>query len=120
MLEFDDKTCSPEELNLVATLFEQHTDGLPNVIRYQSVYGQDSFGFYVLYLELTTYEADPKVFFQMLEVDQKIGWTNPEHVEVLVFYQKAIKIIADEEVSTCNRIRFILQKNLIILSIFVK
>ena len=46
---------------------------------------QVSFGFYFLYLKSTKYKADPKDFFQILENDRKMGWTNPAHVEHLIF-----------------------------------
>ena len=62
------------------------------------MYGQVSCGFYYWYLTLTKHEADPKVFFQILEVDRKMGWTNPAHVEEVVFSYKGIKIIDDEKV----------------------
>ena len=68
---------------------------------------KQSCGFYHLFMKLTKWEADPKAFFQILEVDKKIGWTHPAHVEEIVFNYKGIKIIADEEVSGMNS--FILQ-----------
>jgi len=41
----------------------------------------------------------PRAFFDILEIDREIGWTNPKHVETRVFYWKALKVIKDEEVS---------------------
>ena len=77
-----------------------HTDGVPpETPAYQDSLGQESAGFYILFLELKQYEADPNAFFEILEVDRKIGWTNPEHVEELVFNKKGLKIINDEQVS---------------------
>ena len=96
-LRYAGKTCAEEDLKLITLLFEHHTDGIPG---YEHIIrdGEKSYGFYYLYLRLTMYEADPKIFFQLLKVDQKIGWTNPAHVERMVFELKGIKIIEDEEV----------------------
>ena len=66
------KTCPEEDIKFVTLLFEHHTEGIPaydKILRDSQV----SYGFYYLYLKLTMYEADPKVFFQILKVDQKIG-----------------------------------------------
>ena len=100
--------CSADDLMLVATLFEQNTsdrtsigaveDSVKNAACCDDV-GEASFGFYLLFLRLTKYDATPKPFFKILEVDQKIGWSNLAHVEQNVFQHKAIKIIADEQVS---------------------
>ena len=92
------KICSEEDLKFVTLLFEHHTEGIPKneyIIRDS----QKSSGFYFLYLKLTIYEADPKVFFQLLRVDQKIGWANPAGVEIMVFEFKALKIIEEEKVT---------------------
>lgn len=106
----DGKPFSADDLMLVATLFEQNTSGRTS-LEYGTVedavenagcrdaVGEESFGFYLLYLRLTKYDATPKPFFKILEVDQKIGWSNPAHVELNIFQHKAIKIIADEQVS---------------------
>ena len=99
VLSIAGKTCPPEQINFVATLFQDHTNGVPAPQSYGTVDGQVSFGFYHLYLKLTKYEADPKIFFQLLEIDRKIGWTNAAHVEEIVFFNKGIKIIEDEKVS---------------------
>ena len=107
MLEEEGKKCSRQELNLVATILEQHSNDISELGGCRRNIGQGSSGFYILYLGLKRYDADPKPFFRILEVDRKIGWTNPTHVEYLVFYYKAIKIIEEEEVSL--RISFILR-----------
>ena len=99
LLKVADKTCSLEDIKFVAGLFEQHSTGVPVLQRYLAPDGERSYGFYFLFLKQTTVDADPNTFFQILAVDQKIGWTNPVHVESRVFYFKAIKIIQDEKVS---------------------
>ena len=99
MLERGYKTCSQEELIAVATLFEHHTIGVPEVKFFLAIDGKTSYGFYYLFLISTKYEVEPEPFFQILEIDQKIGWTNLAHVEQNVFYFKGIKIIEDEQVS---------------------
>ena len=101
MLEYSGKICSQKELNLVASLFEQHSKGVPEVEGYQGIDQQWSYGYYYLFLKLTKWDADSKAFFQILQVDQKIGWTNPVHVEEAVFVCKGIQIIQDEEVRRC-------------------
>ena len=85
----------------MATLFEQHSNGVPELEKFLMLNGQPSvsYGFFLLFLRLTKWEADPAAFFQILEVDRKIGWTNPAHVEESIFYFKAIKIIDDQQVS---------------------
>ena len=102
-------TCPDEDITLVATLFENHTEGIPE---YEGIQrdGQVSYGFYYLYLKLTMYDADPKVFFQILKVDTKIGWTNQAHVEKMVFGFKKVKIIEDEKVRNRSE-HFFFQKN---------
>ena len=86
--------CSEEDINLVATLFVHHSNGIPGIGGYQGFHG-----FYCLYLISTKYEADPKVFFKILEVDQKIGWADRALIENFVFYYKGINIIDDQQVS---------------------
>ena len=85
------KTCSEEDIMIVTKLFENHEFIFRN--------GVTVTGFFCLYLRLTMYEADPKVFFQLLKIDQKIGWTNPADVERRVFMYKGIQIIEDEKVT---------------------
>lgn len=97
----------------MATIFEQHSCGLPDVYDYESVDGEISFGFYFLFLKVLKWQTDPKAFFKILEVDRIIGWTNPAHVEELVFKFKGIKIIEDEIVS--RKIGFIIQPGPIII-----
>ena len=111
------KTCSEEDLNFVTLLFEHHTEGIPP---YETISrdGQLSFGFYYCYLKLTMYEADPEIFHQLLKLDQKIGWTNPAHVEIMVFLCKGIKIIEDEKVM--DKAKHFLYLNIIFNSELVK
>ena len=102
MIKVNGKTCPPDDLVFVTTLFEQNTTSIPPsdfCDNFCGTDGETSNGFYRPFLLLTKYKADPKEFFAILEVDRKIGWTNPAHVESLVFHHKAIKIIQDEKVS---------------------
>jgi len=69
---------------------------------YEDDNGNVSYGFYIGLLNLEKYETDPKLFFQILEIDQKIGWTNPDHIGEKVFYNKGIKIIEDQNVCLKN------------------
>ena len=90
---------SEKDLEMVTTLFENNTNGIPEWTGFGDADGTTSNGFYYLFLRLTKHKAEPEPFLQILQVDQKIGWTNPAHVETLVFQYKAMKIIADEQVS---------------------
>ena len=91
------KTCREEDIKFVTTLFEHNAQGVPTSTRILSD-GQHSYGFYYLYLDLTMIDADPKIFFQILNIDGKIGWINPAHLEKSVFFLKAIRVIKDEKV----------------------
>ena len=108
-LNYRNKTCSDEEIHKIIKIFEKCKNGIPETVGYKDDNGNTSYGFYVGLLRLEKYETDPKLFFQILEIDQKIGWTNPEHVEELVFYFKGIKIIEDQNVSLKN-IKFSVKK----------
>ena len=99
MIEQNGRTCSSEDLTMVAILFQENTTSIPPLIGFQDADGVKSGGFYIPFLVLTKYNAAPKEFFKILEADRKIGWTNPTHVESLVFHHKAIKIIDDKKVS---------------------
>ena len=52
-----------------------------------------------MFLKLEKWEADPKAFLEILEIDQSIGWVNDADVEFSVFYWKGLKIIEDKDVS---------------------
>ena len=93
------KTCSDENIQKIVEIFEKLNNGIPKYARHVDENGNLSYGFYIGLLMMEKYEACPKLFFQLLEIDQKIGWTNPDHVEECVFLQKAIKVIQDENVS---------------------
>lgn len=99
LLKWANKSCAQEDLMLVAKLFDRHSksDVFPGMRRYVAPDGETTYGFYYVFLKATTIEANPDAFYQMLTIDQKIGWTNPVHVEHCVFYFKAIKIIQDEK-----------------------
>ena len=73
--------------------------GIPKVAGFTDTKGNESSGFYCGLLESEKYKTEPEPFFQLLEIDQKIGWTNPEHVEYFIFLSKGIKIIEDQNVS---------------------
>jgi len=49
------------------------------------------------------HETEPTPFFKILEIDSKIGWVKPEHVETTIFYFKATKIIKDQKVNKFYR-----------------
>jgi len=93
------KTCSNEDIHKIIKIFEKCKNGIPKTAGFGDDNGNESYGFYLGLLDLEKYETDPKMFFQLLEIDQKIGWTNPDHVEENVFYCKGIKIIEDQNVS---------------------
>jgi len=98
-LNYRHKVCSDGEIQKIIKIFEQCKNGVPKCKTYKDDNGSVSCGFYFALLHLEKYETDPKLFFQILEIDQKIGWTNPDHVEETVFYFKGIKIIHDQNVS---------------------
>jgi len=101
-LNNQNKTCSGEEVEQIVKIFEQCKNGIPEYAKFQDDNGDVSYGFYIGLLNLEKHETDPKLFFQILEIDQKIGWTNPDHVEEYVFFYKGIKIIDDQNVSLKN------------------
>ena len=98
-LKYQKKTCSDAEIQTIIKIFEKCKNGIPKRGGYKDDDGNASNGFYIGLLYLEKYETDPKLFFEILEIDQKIGWTNPDHVEEIVFYCKGIKIIEDQNVS---------------------
>jgi len=98
-LNNQNKVCSDGDINKIIKIFEKCKNGIPQMLGHRDDNGNVSLGFYIGLLILEKYETDPKLFFQILEIDQKIGWTNPDHVEEVVFYQKGIKIIEDQNVS---------------------
>ena len=100
-LNNQNKLCSDGQIHKIIQIFEKCKSGIPDYgdNGYKDDNGIESYGFYIALLRLEKYETDPKLFFQILEIDQKIGWTNPDHVEETVFYFKGIKIIHDQNVS---------------------
>ena len=80
-------------------IYEENLNGIPKTAGFIDNNRNESSGFYCGLLESEKYETEPKAFFELLQIDLKIGWTNPAHVEYYVFYQKAIKIINDQHVS---------------------
>ena len=83
----------------IVEILKKSKNGIPKYASYTAGNGNISCGFYIDLLFLETYETCPKLFFQLLEIDRNIGWTNPDHVEECVFRYKGIKIIKDENVS---------------------
>ena len=104
-LNKENKTCSDEYTQKIVEIFEKCKNGIPKSASFEDMNGNVSYGFYTELLVLEKYNTDPNLFFQILEIDQKIGWSNPDHIEYLVFEYKGIKIIQDENV------RFKLKKN---------
>ena len=103
-LKDQNRICSDEDLQKIVKIFQKCKNGIPEKAKYQDDNGYVSYGFYIGILNLEQHETDAKLFFQILEIDQKIGWTNPNHVEEYVFVNKGIKIIEDQNVSLKNRI----------------
>jgi len=99
VLNNENKICSGEDIQKIVEIFEKCKNGIPENAGYRDDKGNVSYGFYTELLFLEKYNTDPNLFFQMLEIDQKIGWSNPDHIEDRVFYHKGIKIIQDENVS---------------------
>ena len=97
LLKAAGKACPEEDMKFVATLFEQNTEGVPEHV-WIEFEGQVSYGWYYVYLRSTMIEADPKIFFLILNIDEKIRWINPAHLEKSVFFLKAIRVIKDEKV----------------------
>ena len=83
----------------IVEILKKSKNGIPKYAGHRDDNGTASYGYYIGLLDLEKYETCPKLFFQLLEIDQKIGWTNPDHVEECVFLYKGIKIIKDENVS---------------------
>ena len=94
------KTCSIRKIEKIVKIFLKYSTQIPqNAGAFADENGTKSYGFYIKLLELEKFDTEPKPFFDLLEIDQKIGWTNSDHVEMLIFYLKAVKIIKDEKVS---------------------
>jgi len=91
--------CSNNDIEKIVKIYEKNLEGIPKLAGFRDDNGDESYGFYCGLLESENYNTEPKPFFQLLEIDQKIGWTNPEHVEYCIFRHKAIKIIEDQNVS---------------------
>jgi len=105
-LNDQNKTCSDGEIQKMTKIFEKCKNGTPKYASYEDDNGNISYGFYHGLLDLKKYETDSKSFFQILEIDQKLGWINPDHIEEVVFYYKAIKIIEDQNVSFKKKLAF--------------
>jgi len=99
----ENRTCSDEEIQTVVNSFGKYLmyeKTYPNTTYYfTDQKGVKSTGFYLAFLKLYQHETEPTRFFNILEIDSKIGWVNPEHLEKTIFYFKAIRIIKDEQVS---------------------
>jgi len=99
VLNDENKICSEDDIQKIVEIFENCKNGIPKSASYEDENGNVSYGFYTELLDLEKYNTDPNLFFQILEIDQKIGWSNPDHIEELVFLYKGIKIIQDKNVS---------------------
>ena len=98
-LNAENKICSAEDIQKIVEIFENCKNGIPKSASFEDENGNVSYGFYTELLDLEKYNTDPNLFFQILEIDQKLGWSNSDHIEELVFLHKGIKIIQDENVS---------------------
>jgi len=92
------KICSKKDVKKIVKIFEKHTKGIPPMARYSDENASESYGFYISLLRTSKYDTNPKPFFDLLEIDYKIGWANPADVESRVFYWKGLKLIKDENV----------------------
>ena len=98
-LKYRNRSCSDGDIHKIIKILENCKNGIPKTAGCTDEYGKVSNGFYIGLLDLEKYETDPKLFYELLEIDQKIGWTNADDVETRVFYNKGIKIIEDQNVS---------------------
>ena len=91
--------CPDIYLDKLTELFEKYSNGIPQYFGYTDQSGKESNGFYVEFLRLSKTETDPIGFFEILKIDEKIGWINYEHLEETIFGYKAIKVIKDKKVN---------------------
>jgi len=99
-LAIDKRTFSDEDIKTVLDIFEKYTESYPNpTFTFENMDETVSRGLYIAFLGLNEHETEPIPFFKILEIDSKIGWVNPEHLETSIFYFKATKIIKDQKVS---------------------
>ena len=98
-LNEQNRNCSNVDFEKIVEIFKNYSKGIPDDIEFQDNSGNLSYGFYYGFLRLKKYETDPKPFYNLLEIDNRIGWSNPNHIEHHIFYFKAIKIIKDQKVS---------------------
>ena len=103
--------CSNEDFEKVVKIFEKCSNGIPDYTYFTDASGNSSYGFYYGYLQLEKYDADPRAFYDLLEIDNRIGWSNPNHIEHHIFVYKAIKIIKDQKVSLKIKTFFSSTKN---------
>ena len=96
-LDLGERACSNDDFEKLVKLFAKYTSETPK--KSFCCKSSDSYGFYRCYIKMTKYEAQPKPFFKILNIDANIGWTNPAHVVETVFTWKAVNIIDDENVS---------------------
>jgi len=87
-------------METIVKIYKENVNRIPKTAGFKDDKGNRSSGFYCGLLQSVKYETEPKAFFELLQIDQKIGWTNPAHVEYCVY--KGIKIIHDQNVSFYN------------------
>ena len=92
------RTCSDKDIETVIYIFGKYAKFYPDRLGiFMDDDGVCSTGLYTTLLVVTQHETEPTPFFKILEIDSKIGWVNPEHLERNVFYSKATKIIKRSE-----------------------
>ena len=68
--------CSNLDIEKLIKIFEKCKNGIPKTAMITDDKGTTSYGFYIPLLCLERHETDPILFFEVLEIDQKIGWTS--------------------------------------------
>ena len=94
------RACSDEDIETLVYIFGEYVKNYPTrIFSFAEDNGVVSYGFYQTFLKENRHETKPTPFFKILQIDSKIGWVNPEHLEANIFYAKATKIIKDQKVS---------------------
>ena len=75
-LKYQNRTCSNLDIQKLINIFDKCKNGVPGVAKHTDDKGNVSYGFYIGILCLERYETDPILFFEVLEIDQKIGWAS--------------------------------------------
>jgi len=96
-LAYEKRVCSNEDIETLVNIFGEYVKNYPRKLCTQD--GAICNGFYLPFLHVIQHETEPIPFYKILEIDSKIGWVNPIHLEGNIFYYKATKIIKDQKVS---------------------